>query len=72
MRLPQTNDTITIDDATIPCDMANPALRIANILNAPPGTQNNPDTIPHLVNVNSCPSRSTNQLVKLCPQYDDQ
>ena len=34
--------TMTIAEATIPCDIANPALRIANILKAPPGTQNTP------------------------------
>ena len=35
--------TMTIEDATIPCDIANPAFLIANMLNAPPGTQNSPN-----------------------------
>ena len=56
---------MTILEATIPCDMASPALRIAKILNAPPGTQNSPDTSPHHVKVTSWPSRITSQLVRL-------
>ena len=41
---PQIKLTMTIEEATMPCDMANPALRMAKILKAPPGTQNSPIT----------------------------
>ena len=39
---PQMNDTITIEDETMPWDVAIPAFLIANMLNAPAGTQNSP------------------------------
>eukprot|EP00520_Triparma_pacifica_P020201 CAMPEP_0118635164 /NCGR_PEP_ID=MMETSP0785-20121206/1931_1 /TAXON_ID=91992 /ORGANISM="Bolidomonas pacifica, Strain CCMP 1866" /LENGTH=138 /DNA_ID=CAMNT_0006526181 /DNA_START=689 /DNA_END=1104 /DNA_ORIENTATION=+ len=46
MKIPQTKDTRTINVLHVPCATARPAFWTAYIAATPPGTQNNPDTIP--------------------------
>ena len=52
MKIPHVKLTNTIHDDEIPNETHNPAFWIAYMVATPPGTQNNPETIPHGVNWN--------------------
>jgi hypothetical protein len=62
--IPQKKLVSTIVDDQVPTATAKPQVRIPYIPAHPPGTQNNPLTIPHFVNRKGSPIGIISQLVK--------